>query len=83
LIIHLGERVQFLQQFLLAFVQLGWNLDSHFNVKIALPASVHYRHPFVANAECGVRLRAFGNLQSVLAFHGGYSDLSSHRSLGN
>ena len=83
LIIHLRERVQLLQQFFLALVQLGGNLHSHFDVEIPLPAPVHYRHAFVAEAEGGVRLRAFGNLQGVLAFHGGHADLRAHRSLRN
>ena len=83
LIIHLRERVQLLQQFFLALVQLGRDLDSHFDVEIALPASVHDRHAFVADAERGVRLRALWNLQRVLAFHGGHADLRPHRSLRN
>lgn len=83
MVIHLGERVQFLQQFFLALVELRWNLDPHFNVEIALAAPIHDWHAFVADAERCVRLRPLRNLQGVLAFHGRHSDLRPHRSLRN
>ena len=83
LVVHLGERVQLLQQFFLAFVQLCGNLHSHFDVEIALASPIHDRHTFVADAERGIRLRALWNLQRVLAVHGRHADLRSHCSLRN
>src|SRR5579862_5307185 len=69
LIVDLREGIELLQQFLLAFAELGRYLDANLDVQIALAVSVQYRHAFVTDAEGGARLCAIRNLQRVLAFH--------------
>src|SRR5215469_8554320 len=81
LVVHGREDIQFLQQFFLTLVQLGWNLHTNFDVEIALAVSIENRHALVANAEGCAGLCPLGNLEAVLAFHRRNADFCAHRRL--
>lgn len=83
LIVDLGDAVQFLQQLALALVQFRGDLDVNFHVQITFAVAVEHGHTFVANAEGRSRLRAFGNLERVLAIHGGNAHIGSDGGLSD
>jgi len=74
LVVDLASGLEFLQQFALAFVQLGRHLYSDLHIKIAFAVAVQDRNSLVADAEACAGLRAIGNFQRVLAIHGGHFD---------
>src|SRR5450755_39069 len=78
LVVDLRECVQLLQQFFLAFIQLARDLHAYFDVEIALAVSVQNGNAFVADAERGARLRAFGNFQGVLAVQARHATFCAH-----
>jgi hypothetical protein len=83
LVVDFGESVEFLQQFSLPPVQFRRYLDAHINIKITLAVAIQDGDAFVANAKHRARLSSLGNLEVMLAIHGGHADFGTHRGLRN
>src|SRR5215471_1063978 len=81
LVVDFEEPIEFLQQFLLAFVQLAGNLYTHFDIEVALAVSIQDGDSLVTNAEGRPGLCSLGDLQGVLALHGGHANFGTHGGL--
>ena len=58
---------EFLQEFALAFVELGWDLNANLDKKVAVAATVEDRYSLILDAKRRSGLGAFGNFEYVFA----------------
>ena len=58
---------EFLQEFALAFVELGWDLHANLDKQFAVAAAIEDGHSLILDAERRSGLSSLGNFQCVFA----------------
>lgn len=81
LVFHLRDALQFLQEFALSLGEFRWRLHPHFDEQVAFAVPVQHRNAFAAQLQDGPRLRAFRDLEGLLAIEGWDLDLRADRRL--
>jgi len=81
LVLDVRRAFQFLQQLALPLVQFAGSLDTNLDEQVAFAMAIQHWHAFTADSHRGTRLHSLGNLQGVLTFEGGNTNLGSECSL--